>query len=207
MIRSHRDRIPSRLPVAIEDRLWALSREYGYRAAAIHSKLVEEFGYGAVSEKTVQRRVRALKALDTSGEWSMLGADADEIGPVLDVLAAVIEEHEGQILSLTNAEAAWIVKLRTGRPDLPPYDTWVMARLYMAREARNETFTGDLDAYLAFAQWRDAEHFERYCNALDNEWIETNRVFIYNLRRSGHPEYLARRDQQHERFNRERAGE
>jgi hypothetical protein len=106
--------------------------------------------------RTVQRIVRQVRASDPSGPWSPANGELSDVRAVLDVLAAVIEHTEGRTISLTNGEALWVERLNRAAPGLPPLEAWRLARLYLARAARNDS-TEDLDVLLAFAPWRRAE--------------------------------------------------
>ncbi|HEY7030231.1 MAG TPA: hypothetical protein VH482_02840 [Thermomicrobiales bacterium] len=137
----------------------------------------EQFGGRLPTVRTVQSIVREIAPRDGSGEWSPLKADPESAALALDALAAVVESSEGRIRSLTVAEAERISALRTMRPDLPPWDAWFLARTYLAREPHGDP-VDDLDAYLAFAPWRDDESFERYLSATDAGWVTSSPMVL-----------------------------
>lgn len=176
---SFRRRIGSRLPVKVENRLQSLI-DQGYGPAAIVGHLAEEFPDDAPSESTIKRRIRTLRSIDKSGQWSLLDGSPEATGAVLDVLGFVIESTEGRITSLTKTEASWVVRLYAVRPDLPPEDAWFLVRSYVVRDAHGDA-TDDLDTYLAFAPWRSYEHTVRYSQAINMAGIPPAMIAIHKL--------------------------
>jgi hypothetical protein len=130
------------------------------------------------SVRTIQNIVRDLTphlALDE--RWSVTQASPEEAAAVLPVLASVITETEGRRQWLTRAEAQWIAKLRLVAPDLLPFETYRLARLYLLRTERNEP-TDDLDTALAYAPWREDQK-EVYKRAIQKGWIREPRAVFF----------------------------
>lgn len=155
--KKHRTRNRRRnLSVDVNKRLSELYLEE-HSATAIANKLLEEFGANAPSVRTVQAIVRDYRANEegTAGiePWSLSkAADGEEARLVLEVLDAVIEQTEGRRRTLTEGEAAWVLKLRRAAATLPQWDVYRLSRLYLQRVAAKEG-TGDLDAYIAAEAW------------------------------------------------------
>src|SRR5262249_23598131 len=121
--------------------------------------------------RTVQRIVSERTPRDNSGPWTLGTADTVHARVVLDVLAAVVDETEGHNASFTQEEAKWGVQVSAVAPDLPPYERWRIARLYMGRASRGEPMD-DLDGFLAYAPWRDGEAgWKRYNDAVEAGWV------------------------------------
>lgn len=99
------------------------------------------------------------------GEVWSLSSDDDQAAPlVLPVLAAVIEQTEGQRTTLTAEEASWILRIQGAAPDLRPWRCFLLARFYIATLAQDHATAG-LDALVAFAPWRSRADFDRYLEA------------------------------------------
>lgn len=165
----------SKLPSGeIEDRLEYYATQTNWTAKQIHNRITEDFadcGTDMPALRTVQDRVKRLRVPDTSGRWVFAEADPGEAGPVLESVAAVIEQTDGRIRQVTRAEATWIGRLAVARPTLPPFERWFLARFYLTRTANNDP-VGDLDSYLAFAPWESPEAQERYATAIEEGWIQ-----------------------------------
>lgn len=114
------------------------------------------------ARRTIQKIVHDAVTLDRSGPWVLADTDGDDARLILGSLRAVTllefapETAVNSILRLTKAEARWIVRVRRAAPTLPPMYAWFMARLYVAREAREQS-TRDLDALLAFLPASEGE--------------------------------------------------
>jgi hypothetical protein len=141
----------------------------GWNATDIHRALQQDERVAGrlPTVRTVQSMVKDARPRDASGPWSL--ADGDVSGAdaalILPVLAAVVREREGHVPGVTRREAAWIVKLRRAVPDLPPWETYRLARRYLVREDRKEPCM-DLDLFLAFAPWRDEAAAQAYATAV-----------------------------------------
>lgn len=142
----------------------------GYNIAETRRRIVARFGDAAApSDVTVGKYWREVTPRDRSGEWRLAESPGRDAAPVLAVLAAVLERTEGRVRHLSVAESEWIVRLTTAVPDLPPWDAYRLARLYLARLAADEP-SDSLDAALAFAPWRDRG--QRYVAAFLHGWID-----------------------------------
>jgi len=132
--------------------------------------------------RTVQAHVSKLHVRDSSGIWSLAAADPETSGLVLDALATIIDVSEGRVTTFTVAEAAWIEAIHRARRDIPAEDAWYLSRFYVTRERHNEP-TDDLDAYLAYAPWRDNDARERYITATIAGHIPAATIFLATIER------------------------
>jgi hypothetical protein len=69
-----------------------------------------------------------------------------------------------------------VEKIRRAAPDLPPDLAWLVAIVYrrfyhLVKEQGADDLIDGLDDYLAFAPWRDDDHFREYKKAVDQGWI------------------------------------
>jgi hypothetical protein len=119
--------------------------------------------------RTVQDIVAEVVPPDASGEWHLGDATADDAAMVLPVLAAVIERTKGRTTRLTNGEAEWIARVTLAASDIPPWEAYHMARLYLSRTGSREP-TDALDRALAFAPWRDGG--KAYLAAFMAGWLD-----------------------------------
>jgi len=165
----------------VQEAIEELAIETDWTPAQIQRKLEKQerfkdesrdTGTRVLSLRTTQKIVKEARHRDLSGRWELPDADDDGAAAlILDVLAAVIEETEGRRQYLTKMEAAWVTRIRRAAPDLPPsFDTYRLARFYMARE-HWQMPSPDLDALLAFAPWRSEERRQAYVLALQEEWV------------------------------------
>jgi hypothetical protein len=156
-----------RWPDHIADKLWELA-SLGRSPAQIYADLKQEFGTANVpSPKTIERHIKNRP----KGEpWTIIGADAEDAGLVLPVLAYVAWITDGRIQSVTKGEARWIARIRRLRPDLmetggDPTEpsgalgVFFLALDYAEREQTGE-FTEDLDAFLIWAPWQRRNDYE-----------------------------------------------
>lgn len=167
----------------IEDRINDLLLEHGWSPSQVHEHLLvqksaaengsgdERFrGEAVPSLRTIQRMAKELSPPDPSGTWSLATDETGHPGLVLDVLSSVIDGYAGEITTITNKQAEWIVRIRLARPEMPLYQVFLFTRLYVLREAYGEPMRG-LDAYLAYEPWRDEAAQLRYDSAVSNGWI------------------------------------
>jgi len=139
-------------------------------APQIYRQLQQEFGGSLIPhERTIRRRIGATSP--SSGPSDLYRPMKDEDAAlVLPVLAAVIIETEGRRTNLTVDEAERIAGIRRAANDLALFEVFRLARLYLLHE-RLEKGTQDIDAYLAFAPWRDDEHQKTYLKAIAKGWV------------------------------------
>jgi hypothetical protein len=130
------------------------------------------------TSRTIQRLVAASRPTDASKPWTLAEAEGDDARYVLETLACVIESTAGQIGTVSEAEADWIVKLARAAPGLPPLARWRIGRLYLARGSQGQP-TDALDALLAFSPWSDdGDGWNRYKRALEESWVVPAPYFI-----------------------------
>ena len=132
--------------------------------------------------KTIQAIARENTPKDPSSPWKLADADGQDAALVLPVLAALIEESEGRLNTISNERAEWIIRLSRVAGDLPPWTIYRMAHAYMLRVERQDA-TDILDGFLAFAPWRDAAAKERYDKAVKAGW--TSEPFVVELEAFG----------------------
>lgn len=149
----------------IQDEIDALTA-IGRTPAQVHKELRENEAFRArlPSLRTIQRLAKASTPEDPSGQWSVAAASDDELTAVPPVLAAVIEKTEGTRTAITQAEARHISHIAKAAPDLTPWETYFLARLYVKRGEDGDP-VDDLDAFVAFAPWRAPENLLRYESA------------------------------------------
>lgn len=123
------------------------------------------------SLRTVQRILKAFECEQDITPWSWTnGLEKEAVRPMLDVVALVSMLSEGRKLALTEGEARWLVQLQRAMPDADPFLVWTTCRSYIALPNRGGDTQG-LDSFLAFAPWKDSDHFRRYCKGLVMGWI------------------------------------
>ena len=119
--------------------------------------------------RTVQRKVADIRSRDKSRPWTLEDAIPDEAAAVLPVLAAVIHGTKGLVKSLSTAQVSYIMKIQAACPEIPPYQLFLFASLYVNRTAAQEP-VDDLDAFLAYQPW-DEDNRASYRRAVDRGWI------------------------------------
>jgi hypothetical protein len=136
-------------------------------AAEIHRVLQKAFGGDANVPvlRTVQDMVTEARTNVPSEPWEFAAAEPDEIAQITPVWAVALENGT----CLTRKDAEWIVRIRSAAPDLPPDDVWAIAGLYsMEVHPETQPLRDSLDAFLAFAPWRDVDHAERFYQAVNS---------------------------------------
>lgn len=152
----------------ILDMIKSLAVDTDWSGTQIHRKIEDVFPEKDIpGQRSVQTWVKKYRPADPSGPWSLRDADPAEAALVLPVLAKVIARSQGK-RTISRAEAAMIVRIRTACSDMPEGSAWRLAQLYRVRETNNEP-TDDLDAVLAFAPWRD--HGVSWRAAVDAGWV------------------------------------
>ena len=169
MAKRRRPRIDGDVQAAIDE--LALK---GWGATQIYSHLERQPLYvnRVPTPRTIQRRVNELTPRDSSGAWRVQEEDPDDARLVLDVLAAVVVETMGETRQLTKTEADRVLRVRKAAPTASPWEAWLIARLYMARESGGEETT-DLDCVLAFEPWQSGKRSQQYFEAVQAGWIPT----------------------------------
>ena len=98
---------------------------------------------------------------------------------LLNVLASVIQETQGQRTHLTTDEMMWVKKLDGATEGIGHFALYLLAREYIRRTQRGEG-THELDHWIAFEPW-DEPHRpeesvfgeERYDGAVQNGWVKS----------------------------------
>jgi hypothetical protein len=120
--------------------------------------------------RTVQRIIKEDLGIGAPPpSWSPTGSGGGS-RQLLDTLALVIQRTEGRIRSLSVAEAECFTRLEPLTAGMSPLKLWRLARLYVARAVLKKT-VDDLDAYLAFAPWRNIRAAVTYQDAVDAGWV------------------------------------
>ncbi len=133
----------------------------GFGAAQIHKELErnEKFKGRVPAVRTIRRRIAAF-AEDSSGPWRISEASGQDAAVVLPFVAMLAGTP------ITNAEAAWIVRLRAIVPDMEPAFVWTLVKRYRRAELQN-TDTTPYDLVLGFAPWQSDERAAAFLSALD----------------------------------------
>ena len=63
-----------------------------------------------------------------------------------------------------------MARVRAVAPRLRPWEAYLLARFYVAREAMDE-HAADLDGYVAFAPWLSPKHRARWERAIAERWV------------------------------------
>lgn len=128
--------------------------------------------------RTIQRMI-SERAADESGSWEPEPAAEIDPAAAFPVLSEVVRRTEGRVSHLSRLEARWVSTLLAARANLPPWETYRLARLYIWRRQRGEP-TADLDAFLAFAPWQETQA-EPYISAIIGRLVPTAPTFLLKL--------------------------
>lgn len=153
----------------------------GYSAKQIREYLESELeGQKKLPDvRTIQRMISEHDHADETGPWEIGPAADIDPGAALAVLGEVMALTEGRVSQLSKAEARWVSTLRMVWGDLPSYHLYGLARLYIWRRHRKET-TADLDAFLAFAPWREPQA-KRYMREVQEGRLPEPPLFLWAL--------------------------
>ncbi len=150
----------------------------------IKSELERRFPSAAAdipSERTI-RYIVSRRARDESEPWSPMTNEPDiDATLALPMLAIVIEGSEGKRRHLTLAEARLVTSVRTAAPTIAPAIALAVSREYIS----GSTAKSDLDAFLAFAPWADAEGRGRYEVAVDGGWVQPTGAWLRQRQMEG----------------------
>jgi len=130
------------------------------------------------SERTLRDWLKEARP-DDSGTWEIGNPPHEGNRWILESLAAVTEETNGRRSFLTNAEAHWIVVLRGAAPDIPAWDAYLFAGLYVRRDAAGRSHR-DLDLLLALKPW-EPESTARIAKARRNGALEHQGMPLWDL--------------------------
>ena len=118
--------------------------------------------------RTVQKYVRELKSIDTSGPWKPFQSeeDAETTRYLLDVLAQLANRTRRSHLTMGTVDVLKVI--HKAAPDLPKFAAYRLAGTYQLRGGSTE----DLDLLLAFAPWRSSWGRKRFKAVLkDLGWL------------------------------------
>ena len=152
-----------------------VSTGQGVSSPAIQTALADMFGPSAPGLRTIQERVKEFRAQSTGDLWTL--ADTDDPTEALNILdvrrAWVLNGQRPH--QFTQEEAKWVGKIYGMVPDLPPLNVWFVARLYQRYHPRTDKTAREiiegLEFFLAFAPWRDDDHFLTYRRAVESGLI------------------------------------
>jgi hypothetical protein len=111
-------------------------------------------GRPAPSLRNVQRAAQHAREAtgDRSDPWDW--RTDDDPGPILRVLAAVVDASNGEITSFTQDEVEWLHLIERAAPDLRPTAVkWHAAKLYQEWMAAGRSTLG-FDIFLGDVRWR-----------------------------------------------------
>jgi len=162
----------SRTPLHVRRRITQLVAEYPDASAATIRGYLErdpECADALPGARTVEVLVKQARPADASGRWSFALDEQDLARWVLPVLADVIEVTKGRRRTLTVQEADWVARIRRAIPNLPGWEAYQLARLFMAG--------GDirpLEDFMAFiASKADPEWgYGHYKSAVTQGWVD-----------------------------------
>ena len=119
----------------------------------------------ALAERTIQRRVSALKHQDSSDPWSLVGADPEVARLVLDVLLDTFVWTDGRVW-LTREVARWVACVRLVSPTIPLAWAYLFGLQY--QRCGEDDDCRHLDLLLAATPW-DADRwtFEQWMVFVD----------------------------------------
>ena len=147
----------------------------GVSSPAIQTALADMFGPSAPGLRTIQERVKEFRAQSTGDLWTLADTDdpAEALG-ILDVRREWVLNGQ-RPHQFTQDEANWVGKIYGMVPDLPPLNVWFVARLYQRYYSRTDKTAREiiegLEFFLAFAPWRDDDHFLTYRRAVESGLI------------------------------------
>jgi hypothetical protein len=122
------------------------------------------------SLRTIQRISKKAGPSNPSEPWRIEDSPAPEARLLLDFVAEVTTQTQGRVSRLSSREAPWIARLLQLGPPMEWANTLMLARHY-AELRESGRSTAELDAFLAFAPWRDEDHLRTFIDALDNGWL------------------------------------
>lgn len=120
--------------------------------------------------RTIQRIVRDILPLETSGEWRLLDSEPSDVALVVETLGAAIVQSGGRVTSFSRDLADLIVRIRRAAPDLGLHAVYLLASHYSLALQRGWQTAG-IDALLALAPWKGPEAEEQFQHALAVGWI------------------------------------
>ena len=145
----------------------------GWTASQIREALEQKYGTDTKlpTIRTIRRHIKG--PIDESGLWQV-GDLGDDDALVLPVLEAIILASQGRRRYVTKATAKYIVQVHKAARYLEPFP-WLLytAAIEYQHTVESGGSTSGLDAWLAFAPWKDDEHQRRYDDALSKGWVDS----------------------------------
>jgi hypothetical protein len=171
------------IAAGIQDAIEGMADE-GYAPAQIekelHGERYEHLPRPLPVLRTIQRIVKERQPGDSDPWFLDKSLEVDPVSAI-DVLTQVIITTGGKVMALSGDEAKWITRLRDLSPDLPSWATYRLARLYITRRAEKAATGFDLDAFLAFAPWRNPQQAINYRDAIKAGRIAPPPPFLAEL--------------------------
>lgn len=133
-------------------------------------------GYDRLQLRTIQRICSDLKIKDSSAVWQLQNEEftPEQALCILKVLQCVIRRTGGRKRTFTNNEARWIARIGQTAPSLYQpgrlWLLWLLAHLYLLHESKQKP-TEALDSYLSFEAWNGASQWQKYTQAIKQEYI------------------------------------
>ena len=163
----------------VEDEIIELALNRNWTPAQIYRNIdsQKELMGRVPTRRTVERKVSEIRR--DAGEavpWTLAESDGEEARLVLRSRRALILHSEKALHRFDVTEAEWVVRISKAAPDLAPDLAWVIGQVYrrfsrLVKKGNDDDFISALDDYLAFAPWRDAEHYGLYLNAVEQGWV------------------------------------
>jgi hypothetical protein len=162
------------------DQVLQLAIVHNLSATEIHGELLISSGDPIPHLRTIQRWVREMTRRKDSDEWNLGDSNILEAREVIPVLEVIIVRSRGEICTVTQQEAKWIGLIAASAPGLHKWNVWVLARLYQIREYQGAR-VDDLDAFLAFTPWIDAQAYKNYLRAIELGLVSMIPMYRYFL--------------------------
>lgn len=108
----------------------------------------------------------------TYDAWTLSEKTSADARVVLDVLTEITARTKGKTYFITRNEAKWILAVAAVAPDLPAFETYILARAYLlASEKGDHDSLAALTLILAFKPWQGEDAKRRYFDMTKYEGI------------------------------------
>ena len=139
------------------------------------------------SERTV-RDILKEPPVDESAPWLLEPSPHPDAARILELQAEVIRRTNGEIRTITVAEASWYTTLHGVSPGLGALEKFRLARLYISRRALGFD-TSDLELFLYVRPWEGEAKTRRYRKAIDSGLFREAPAFLTHRLRSYDPSF------------------